>query len=116
MATLKSIAGSFHHTYIIFDALDEFADRAGFLGLLKEFHDWGLDSLHLLSSSRGEREIEETLNFLVSHHVPLDESPIDGDIRVYVSSTLYHDSKFKVCSAEEKKEIETTLIEGAHGM
>ena len=46
----------------------------------------------------------------------MDQSLVDGDIRVFVSSSLDRDIKFKMWSAEEKKTIESTLVEGAHGM
>jgi hypothetical protein len=46
----------------------------------------------------------------------MDETLVNGDIRVHVSQTLAHDIKLKMCSAEEKGMIESALIEGAHGM
>jgi len=115
VSTLKSIVGSFQTVYIIFDALDEYPKRVELLTLLRDFHNWGLGTLHILATSRNERDIAETLDSLVSHRIPM-EGFVDGDIRVYVSHTLDHDLKFQMCSAEEKKMIETTLISGAHGM
>jgi hypothetical protein len=113
MSALKSIIGSFQAVYIVFDALDECPERSRFLTLIKEFHEWGFDKLHLLATSRKERDIEETLSGLISHEVPLDESLVDGDIRVHVSRTL--EDNFR-CSAEEKEMVKTTLVKGAHGM
>ncbi|KAF8483149.1 hypothetical protein JB92DRAFT_2676131, partial [Gautieria morchelliformis] len=114
MATLKSIIGSFRAVYIVFDALDEFPERSRFLKLIREIHQWEFDKLHLLATSRKERDIEETLNALTSHEVPMDESLVDGDIRVHVSRTLEDD--FSTCSAEEKEMMKITLIRGARGM
>ena len=116
MLTLRSIVGSFKDVYIVFDALDECNNRSGFLERLTEIHGWGLDKLHLLATSRKERDIEETLRHMVTHRVPMDESLVDSDILVHVSTTLNHDHKFKTWSGDEKQMIETTLIEGAHGM
>jgi hypothetical protein len=116
MSTLRTIIDSFQAVYIVFDALDECAERSRFLAAIKEIHDWELDTLHLLATSRKERDIEDTLSGLISHEVPMDESLVDGDIRVHVSRTLEYDIKFRMCTAEEKEMVMKTLMEGAHGM
>jgi hypothetical protein len=115
-STLKSIIGGFENVYIVFDALDECANRPEFLKLLEEIHGWNLDSLHLLATSRREQDIEEALSDLVSHQVFMDKDLVAGDIEVYVSRTLDNDPKFCRCSAEMKENIKATLMEGAHGM
>jgi hypothetical protein len=102
--------------YIVFDALDECPERSGVLAAVQGIHNWELDTLHLLATSRRERDIEDTLSGLISHEVPMDEKLIDDDIRVHVSRTLEDDIKFKRCSAGEKDMVMTTLMEGAHGM
>ncbi|KAF8499924.1 hypothetical protein JB92DRAFT_2677543, partial [Gautieria morchelliformis] len=116
MSTLKVLVEGFQIVYIVFDALDECSERNTFLTLLREVVSWGLGSLHLLVTSRKERDIEETLSSLVSHQVHMDDSLVDGDIQIHVSRTLGDDIKFSLCSAGEKEKIKTTLIEGAHGM
>ncbi|KAF8489409.1 hypothetical protein JB92DRAFT_2820030 [Gautieria morchelliformis] len=116
MATLKAIIGTFQNVYIIFDALDECPQRDELLTMLREIHGWGLDTIHMLASSRRERDIEETLDTLVSHQIPMDACLVDDDIRTHVCKTLDHDIKFRRCSPEEKQLIESTLINGAHGM
>ncbi|KAF8510539.1 hypothetical protein JB92DRAFT_2727720, partial [Gautieria morchelliformis] len=116
MATLKAILGGFQGVYIVFDALDECPQRGQLLKLLREFNVWGLGTSHLLATSRKERDIEDALDSLVSHQVPMDESLVDIDIRLHVTQTLEHDTKFSRCSTEEKRTIENTLIEGARGM
>ncbi|KAF8518085.1 ankyrin repeat-containing domain protein [Gautieria morchelliformis] len=116
MAVLKAVIGSFRNVYIVFDALDECPQRAELLNLLREINDWGLGTLHLLVTSRRERDLEEALDSFVSHHVPLEQRVVDHDIRVHVSKTLDRDIKFKRYSTEDKKMIESTLTEGAHGM
>ncbi|KAF8478788.1 hypothetical protein JB92DRAFT_2800863, partial [Gautieria morchelliformis] len=116
MSTLKSIIGSFKAVYIVFDALDECPKRSRFLAAIKDMHDWKMDTLHLVATSRKERDIEDTLSGLISHEVPMDEKLVDGDIRVHVSRTLEDDVKFSMFSAEEKDMVKTTLMEGACGM
>ncbi|KAF8514298.1 hypothetical protein JB92DRAFT_2677115, partial [Gautieria morchelliformis] len=116
MSTLKSIIGGFKAVYIVFDALDECPERSRFLGAIKDIHDWKIDTLHLLATSRKERDIEDRLSGLISHEVPLYENLLDGDIRVHVSSTLEGDVKFRRYSAGEKEMVMTTLMQGAQGM
>ncbi|KAF8514300.1 hypothetical protein JB92DRAFT_2919988 [Gautieria morchelliformis] len=116
MSTLKSIIRRFKAVYIAFDALDECPERSRFLAAIKDIHDWKIDSLHLLATSRKERDIEDRLSGLISHEVPLDENLVDGDIRVHVSSTLEDDVKFRRYSAGEKEMVMTTLMQGAQGM
>ncbi|KAF8479974.1 hypothetical protein JB92DRAFT_2679716, partial [Gautieria morchelliformis] len=74
MSTLKTIISSFQAVYIVFDALDECPQRSGFLEVLGEVHDWELDTLHLLATSRDERDIAKALSGLVSHEVSMDET------------------------------------------
>ncbi|KAF8532232.1 hypothetical protein JB92DRAFT_3103962 [Gautieria morchelliformis] len=116
MNALKSIVKSYQTVYIVFDALDEFPERSRFLEVIEEINDWKFDKLHLMATSRKERDIEETLGGLISHEVCMHKSLVDGDIRVHVSRTLDHDKRFRMCSAEEKEMVKTTLINGAHGM
>ncbi|KAF8507626.1 hypothetical protein JB92DRAFT_3198641, partial [Gautieria morchelliformis] len=116
MNTLKSIVKGYQTVYIVFDALDECPERSRFLEAIEEINDWKLDTLHLMATSRKERDIEETLGGLISHAVYMHESLVDGDIRVHVSRTLDDDRRFRMCSAEEKEMVKTTLINGAHGM
>ncbi|KAF8493810.1 hypothetical protein JB92DRAFT_3100091 [Gautieria morchelliformis] len=100
-STLKSMISTFENVYIILDALDECPDRHRFLGLIKEIHGWNFDTLHLLATSRDEKDIEKTLR---------------DDIRVYVSRKLKDDDKLGKYSGEKKETIKSTLIEGAHGI
>ncbi|KAF8517231.1 hypothetical protein JB92DRAFT_2679081, partial [Gautieria morchelliformis] len=116
VSTVKSLVGGFQNVYIVLDALDECQERSQLLALLRGIHDWGLDKVHLLATSRTDHDIEEMLNPLVSHQVFMDENQVDGDIRIHVLKSLEHDVKFQLCSAEEKKVIEATLMKDAHGM
>ena len=116
ISTFKSIIRSFENVYIVFDALDECQDRREFLKLLQIIHGWELGTLHLLATSRQEKDIAKVLNTLVSHDVAMDETLIDGDIRFHVSKTLDHDNEFGMYSEKERKMVETALADGAHGM
>ncbi|KAF8507399.1 hypothetical protein JB92DRAFT_2793512, partial [Gautieria morchelliformis] len=116
MSTLKTIIKSFQAVYIVFDALDECPERSRFLKVLREVHDWNLDTLHLLATSRKEGDIQKALSGLVSQEVPMYESLVDGDIHVYISRRLVEDVEFRMWSADEKEMVKTTLTQGAQGM
>ena len=115
-STLKSIIETLEHAYIVFDAHDECQDRRDFLKLLKEIHGWKLGTIHLLATSRQEHDIGRALRILVSHGIPMDDNLVDDDIRLHVSKTLGYDDEFEMYSAEQKKMVENSLAEGAHGM
>ncbi|KAF8522653.1 hypothetical protein JB92DRAFT_3268881, partial [Gautieria morchelliformis] len=61
MNTLKSIIKGYQTVYIVFDALDECPERSRFLEVIEEINDWKFDILHLMATSRKERDIEEML-------------------------------------------------------
>jgi hypothetical protein len=116
MSTLRTIISNFRAVYIAFDAVDECPERSSFLKVLREVHDWNLDTLHLLATSRKEGDIQKALSGLVSHEVPMDESLVDSDIQMYVSRRLVEDVEFSMCSEDEKGMVKTTLTQGVHGM
>ena len=116
MTTLKSMIGAFANVYIVFDALDEYSERDELLRVLELMHGWEIGTLHLLATSRKERDIEVGLDSLVSHHVPMDEILVADDIQMHVIRTLDEDIKLQKYSEEEKELIETRLKGGAHGM
>jgi hypothetical protein len=116
MSTLKAIIRSFQTVYIVFDALDECPERSRFLAVLREIHSWEFGLLHLLATSRKERDIQEMLGGLSSHEIPMDESLVDSDIKVHVTRTLEDDGKFRRYSPEAKKMVKTALMKDAGGM
>ena len=116
MKTLKSVIGDFRHVYFMIDALDECSDQADLLAVLVEIAGWKLDNLHVLATSRREPDINERLTPIVSLIVSLDSDLVDADIRLYLSTTLVRDKRFRVWNAEERKEIEGNLMQQARGM
>lgn len=69
----------FPQTYIILDALDECADREGLMEVLEKIAGWKLQNLHLLVTSRKERDIERSLDRFVA--VCLHSELADKDIQ-----------------------------------
>jgi KaiC/GvpD/RAD55 family RecA-like ATPase len=116
---LRQICEEFSATYIILDALDECADREELIAMTNQIASWQLESLHVVVTSRKERDLQSSLESLVdaSNIIPLQSTVVDEDIRKYVRHRISVDKKLKKWqSGEMQKEIEVALMEGAHGM
>ena len=116
VSTLRDIMQTFQHTYIVLDALDECSEREDLLNLIEEIIDWKIETLHLLATSRKEQDIDDCLSSRVSNEINIQSSLVDADIRVHVRDQLRKDRKLKKWSPAAQSEIETALVDGAHGM
>ena len=116
VAILKHIIGSFQHVYVIIDALDECQDREQLLPLIEEIVEWKLGNLHLLATSRQERDIENCVGPLISAQINLHSVQVNADIRTHLRERLKNDSKLKKWPAKIHGQIEAALMDGAHGM
>ena len=114
--TLQQMLGKFEETFIILDALDECKEREKLLLLLEKLNSWGTEKLHVLVTSRRERDIEETLESLVTSEICLQSAVVDVDIHTHISERLQNDSKLRKWPANVQGEIERTLMDGAQGM
>src|SRR5271170_4186115 len=88
------IAGT-KQSYIVIDALDECRDHDELLGLIDDLVNKHNDVLHLLTTSRCERDIEELLALVVTYRINIQNAVVDHDIRLYVQDRLHNDSKLK---------------------
>ncbi|KAH6666209.1 hypothetical protein B0J14DRAFT_199342 [Halenospora varia] len=113
---LQQMLDEFEETFIILDALDECKEREELLLLLKNLNSWETEKLHILATSRREREIEETLESLVTGKICLQSALVNIDIHTHLSERLQTDSKLKRWPANVRGEIEQTLMDGAQGM
>lgn len=113
---LQQMLGGFEETFIILDALDECKEREELLLLLKNLNSWRTEKLHILVTSRRERDIEETLESLVTSTICLQSALVNVDIHTHISERLQNDSKLKRWPANVRGEIEQTLMDGAQGM
>jgi len=116
--TFISLVKGFRRTYVMMDALDECSERQAMLELIAQVvaRDQNLKKINLLITSRRERDIETTLQDIVTDSIRIQSAQIEADIRLHVNSRLSHDSRLKRRPESVKKEIEKTLIEGANGM
>jgi len=102
---------------IVIDAADECNERQNLLQLLEEINKWNINGLHLLITSRREKDIEDALNPLLSGRIPLEKSAIESDIRDFIHHKVHSDgSKLLKWPVDIRSDIETTLLEGADGM
>jgi hypothetical protein len=66
----------FTHVYIILDALDECTQRQELMDVLETVAGWRLDNVHMLMTSRKERDIESSLEGFVKEE---DTTCLQGD-------------------------------------
>jgi hypothetical protein len=110
----------FPQSYIILDALDECTDRTSLIEILETLLGWRLDKLHLLVTSRKERDIESSLEEILEQRniICLQSDLVDDDIKKYVHQRLSDDKRLRKWQKDPNlaHEIESTLMKGAHGM
>ncbi|KAI4679307.1 uncharacterized protein J4E84_008335 [Alternaria hordeiaustralica] len=110
----------FTHVYVVLDALDECTQRPQLMDMLETMFGWQLGTLHLLVTSRKERDIEMSLENYVKKDeiICLQSDVVDQDISLFVQERLREDkrlAKWKM-NARIVQEIEATLMRGARGM
>jgi hypothetical protein len=110
----------FTHVYIVLDALDECTQRFELMEMLETVAGWQLDIVHLLMTSRKQRDIEMSLKTYVKEDdtVGLQGDVVDEDILRYVQQRLQDDKGLAKWNkdADIRQEIETALMCGARGM
>ena len=120
LTTLQQMIGEFKEVFVILDALDECKERQELLEDINEIAGWKSEKLHILATSRREKDIEESLSLLVSdkRKVCFQDEPVNDDIRAYIQKRLQTDQNLKRWrnKPEVQQEIETKLMDKADGM
>jgi hypothetical protein len=110
----------FTHVYVVLDALDECTQRQELMDVLETMAGWRLDNVHLLMTSRKERDIESSLESYVKEEdtVCLQRDVVDRDIQRYVQQRLSNDKALAKWNKDAivRQEIEAALMNGARGM
>lgn len=114
-ALKEMIVDVFCSVYIVIDALDECSERETVMDLLEEITKWKLGGLHILLTSRKEEDLNVRL-LPLSVEFSLQASLVDRDIAYHVRAALQHDQSLSKWKPEQKQDIETCLIQGAHSM
>jgi hypothetical protein len=116
---LRLMIQEFPQAYVVLDALDECAQRTELIEMLETIAGWRFQNLHLLVTSRRERDIESTLEEIVDDQsrICLQSALIDKDIQLYVRDRLATDKNLQKWRKDDvQQEIETVLKDRANGM
>jgi hypothetical protein len=116
LSLFRDATASAGNIYIVLDALDECADREELLTLLNELITSKQPSLHVLATSRREKDIEDQLSRIARYNVNIESAVVDEDIRVYVRDRLDTDARLKKWPAAVQEEITNVMMEKANGM
>lgn len=118
LTTFRQLVEEFDEVFIILDALDECKDREKLLEDIEQIVGWELEKLHILATSRREKDIEEGLDLDDQDKVCIWSAPVNDDILICVHERLRTDRKLKRWqkNPEAQQEIERTLMDKADGM
>ncbi|KAL8956660.1 MAG: hypothetical protein Q9193_005878 [Seirophora villosa] len=120
LAVLRDMIRSCPTMYLVLDALDECTSRPELLRAIRTINAGQLTQLHMLVTSRRERDIIEALSAMIeaSSIINIQSSLISGDIRTYIRSRLSNDVTLKRWRSrpEVQEKIERKLMEKADGM
>lgn len=102
---------------IVLDALDESTGQTQLLRILKTMAKW---DVRIIVTSRDEQDIRSSLEDLVGENnaICLQSRLVNEDIAIYIRHRLYTDKSLKRWQKDlqVRQEIETQLMEKAHGM
>jgi hypothetical protein len=113
---LKGMLECLPPTYITLDALDECTDRERLLSLLKDLTTWPGANIHILVTSREEKDIKNVLKTLATAAVNIRGSGVDADIEKYIDERLYADDKLAKWQGDDRNEIRSVIAQGSQGM
>ena len=114
--TLYDILNGFNSVYIIIDSLDECTERGKMLNWIRQIVSRNMPNLHIVVTSRPEREIEEILQPLDLGCVDVVRDGESVDIEKYIDQELETDRKLNRWETTIQEGIKTALMTGAQGM
>lgn len=114
---LRHILNAFSSAYIVIDALDECTDRQKTLDWVNELFartDQNLGKhLHMVVTSRPERDIEKVFGMLDQPSIDVGETTANKDIVTYLERQM--GTQFQEYDVSTRNNIETKLRKGAEG-
>ncbi|KAI9852437.1 MAG: hypothetical protein M1838_000757 [Thelocarpon superellum] len=117
LSIFRQMLDEFRQTFVVIDALDECTDREKLMDLLTSVLVWRYENLRLLVTSRREKDIEDALAPLSQGcQTDLRNASVDDDIRAYIQERLRKDARLSKQVEVVRNEIQTVLMDGAHGM
>jgi ankyrin repeat domain-containing protein 50 len=121
LSALRSVVKGKRQTYVIIDALDECSTQLGeqsrLVKFVKEMVNMRLSNLHVLATSRRNREIENALSQLGTFGpFGIQNAAVDEDILSYVKNEIRGDDMMKKWPDSLKQDVERELFSKAQGM
>jgi hypothetical protein len=120
LQVLRRMIQQLQQVYFMLDALDECSQRPELMDFLETMAGWQLPNLHLIFTSRQERDIESSLKSFVDpqNSICLQSEVMDKDIQQYVRQRLSKDKSLSKWSKDItlRQEIESALMRGSKGM
>lgn len=117
---LRQTISKFPSVHMVYDALDECTDRAGLMNILTSMANWNLESLHMLLTSRKERDIEISLEDIIDKEdiMCIKGEQVDLDIKTYILGRLHQDKALQKWTRDQaiQDKIMSALMEKACGM
>ncbi|TGO18306.1 hypothetical protein BPAE_0389g00020 [Botrytis paeoniae] len=121
---LKSVIVGLQDVYLVVDALDEYPkrERNALMKIVKEIHQWNIDSIHIFVTSRAEDDIRVHLTNMNEQNVAgncqsirVQNPNITEDIKKFLNKNI---SSFpqKIWSSELKDEVVDSIARQADGM
>lgn len=97
LLTLRSMFQNSTATYILLDALDESQNRSRLLDVIQRVHEWEIDNVHVLVTSRCEADIKKILEPLAcpDQIIELKPSVINDDINKYIQHSMSTDRSLR---------------------
>lgn len=117
---LYQVISSIAEVFIVVDALDECPSREGLLGSIRHIMGLKRDNLHMLVTSRTERDIEFSFDQWLQEdqRLNIQSSAVNADIRTYIIGCLERDERLTkwANNSSARTLIEDTLMDKAAGM
>ncbi|KAI0453832.1 hypothetical protein F5B21DRAFT_525469 [Xylaria acuta] len=116
--SLRQMIEEFSQVFIFLDALNECEDREDLIDSIGEITRWNLQTLHILATSRMEREIADGLSVTEEQKLYIQSDLIEEDIRAYIYARLQTDKKLRRWQKDKQDQevIVGTLMEKSDGM
>lgn len=113
---LRLILQKLSNTYVVVDALDECREQRSLEKSIATIIGWNLPNVHLLLTSRRERNLVECLESFIhrTDMIELQNHIVDQDIRRFIQDKLAH-SHWKT-NQEVCTNVETELRSNSNGM
>lgn len=116
--TFRKMMGYFERVQIVIGALDECCKtRSDLLSWMESLSGFEHAGLHLLATSRKEKNIERELERWLHQEsrIPIQKAPVNVDIRAYVHERLRNGRGFERWHSDPsvQEEVETELMKKA---